>query len=107
MTPEQLLQECETLTYSGRMRRMFELGRIAAVDASIARTLATLAQGDVYQRALALQSCSGSHDTAQVLRALSDPSCSIRSLALHLAAVICSDTEVQSALDALSFIMKR
>lgn len=54
MKPEQLLQECETLTHNGRMFRMVELGRAATKDAGIALMLASFAQGDAYQRALAV-----------------------------------------------------
>ena len=86
MTPKQLLQECETLTYNGRMRRMVELGRLASSDASIGNTLSAFMQGNVYQRILAVQSCYGSRDSALVLRALSDPSRSVRALALNLVA---------------------
>ncbi len=107
MTPEQLLQICETLTHNGRMRYMFELGRATFADASIASTIAVLQHGDVYQRALALQSCFGSRDAAHVLRALADPSRSIRALALGLVAVICSDAEVQTALSSLPLAMQR
>lgn len=101
MTPNQLLQECEVLTHNGRMRRMVELGQLAASDNSIRETLAILAQGDVYQRILATQACHGSRDAAQVLRALTDPSHSVRSLALSLAALVCNDAELQSALERL------
>ena len=98
MTPQELLQECETLTHLGRMRRMVELGQLAASDPSISMTLAAFAEGDVYQRILATQSCYGSHDTAQIALALSDPSRSVRAVALDLAALICSDAELQDVL---------
>jgi hypothetical protein len=32
MTPKQLLQECEVLTHNGRMRRMVEVGQLAATE---------------------------------------------------------------------------
>jgi hypothetical protein len=106
MTPKQLLQECERLTHSGRMRRMVEIGQLAASDASVAETLTVLAQGDMYQRILATQACYGSRDSAQVLRALTDPSHGVRSLALGLTPLICSDAEIQTLLDLLPFAMK-
>ncbi|MEO7021478.1 MAG: hypothetical protein ABI234_15095 [Ktedonobacteraceae bacterium] len=99
MTPEQLLQHCEKLTHAGRLHHMVELGSLAASDASVHDTIAVFAQGDVYQRLLATQSCYGSRNTAQVLRALADPSHSVRSLALHLVALICSNDELQVALN--------
>ena len=106
MTPEQLLQECELLTYSGRMRRMVELGQLAASDNSISETLTELAQGDVYQRTLAAQACYGSRNSAQALKGLSDPSRSVRSLTINLIALICSDDELQVALDTVPLDMK-
>ena len=106
MTPKQLLQECEKLTHNGRMRWMVELGRLAANDFSIGETLTVLAQGDVYQRILATQACYGSRDSAQVLRALSDSSRSVRSLTLGLSVLICGDAEIQTALDVLPLDMR-
>lgn len=106
MTPEQLLHECEKLTHDGRMKRMVEVGRLASGDASVRKTLASFAQGDVYQRALATQACYGSRDSSQVLQALSDPSRNVRALAFRLVASICSDGELQKVLGAVSFDMK-
>ena len=106
MTPKQLLQECEKLPHSSRVRWMVELGRQAASDSSIETTLMALAQGDMYQRTLAIQACHGSRDSAQVLRALSDPSHRVRSLALGLAVALCSDDEVLTTLDRLPFDMR-
>jgi hypothetical protein len=107
MTPDKLLQECESLTHSGRMRRMVELGHLAATDASIQTTLEVLAQGEVYQRFLALQACQGSRDAGHVLRALDDASRLVRTLALRLAALICDDEMLQRALLALPLERKR
>ncbi len=90
MTPEQLLQHCEKLTHAGRLQYMVEFGRLTASDANVRDTIAVFAQGDVYQRLLATQSCYGSRNAAQVLLALADPSRSVRSLALHLVALICA-----------------
>lgn len=106
MTPEQLLRECETMTHNNRMRRMVELGRLASQDQSIAETLHAFAQGTVYRRVLATQSCFGSRNTAQALQALSDPSRSVRALALDLVAVICSNAHLQIAFDTLPFKSK-
>lgn len=107
MTPNELLQECETLTHQGRMRRMVEIGRMAASDPSVRETLAALAGGEVYPRILATQACYGSLDSAQIARALSDPSRSVRALALDLAALVCSDTEIQSLLPRLPLDLQR
>jgi hypothetical protein len=70
MTPQELLQECETLTHHGRMRRMVELGQLAASDPSISVTLAAFAQGDVYQRILSWASMPTKAASALVARAL-------------------------------------
>ncbi len=107
MTLELLLQEFEQFTYTQRMYRMVELGRMIDDDASIAETIRQLAQGSTYQRLLALQSCYGSRDTAMPLQALADSSYSMRSLALNLVILNCSDTETQIALDSVSLDMKK
>ncbi|EFH82175.1 hypothetical protein [Ktedonobacter racemifer] len=101
MTPEQLLQECERLNHVGRTRRMVELGRLAASDASVSETIATLTRGNVYERVLAVQSCHGSRDSKLILHALSDPSLSVRKLATSIAALVCGDAELPGALDTL------
>lgn len=106
MTPEQLLQECEKLTYVARWHLMVELGKLAVSDASVRHTIAMLAQGDTYQRLLATQSCYGSRNATQALQALVDPSRSIRSLALRIVALICSDDELQSVLDTVPLDLK-
>lgn len=106
MTPEQLLRECETLTHNGRMFRMVELGRAATKDADVASVLASLAQGDAYQRVLAVQSSYGSRASAPALQALSDPSRRVRACALRVVANICSDEELQSAFGTLVFDLK-
>ncbi|HEY7419108.1 MAG TPA: hypothetical protein VH593_28255, partial [Ktedonobacteraceae bacterium] len=106
MTPKQLLQECEILTYNERMRRMVELGRHAASDASVEAALTALAQGDVYQRILATQACHGSRNAAQVVRALSDPSRRVRSIALGLVGMICNDDEIFTAINVMPLDMR-
>ncbi|GHO59321.1 HEAT repeat domain-containing protein [Ktedonobacter robiniae] len=102
MTLEDLLQECETLTHHGRMYRMVELGLLAVQDASMRELIAALARGNIYERTLALQSYYGSQNSALALQALSDPSRCVRSLALPLVSILCSDTEIQAALDTIS-----
>jgi len=106
MTPDQLLKECATLPYSGRMSRMVETGRQAASDESVRITINQLAHSGVYQRVLAIQTCYGSRDSAQVFQALSDPSRSVRSLALELAPLIFNDVELKTALDLVPLDMK-
>src|SRR5258708_12133970 len=106
MTPKQILKQCEVLTHNVRMHRMVEFGRLAASDANADNTISILARGDVYQRVLATQSCYGSRNAAQTLQALSDPSHSVRALALQLVALICSDAELQDALALLPLDLK-
>src|SRR6266516_352016 len=98
MSPAELLRELEALTHADRMRRMVEVGRSAAADPEIASTLASLAAGGFYERYLALQSCCGSGDGAHALRALADPSRTIRGLAVRLVPVVCDDAQAEAAL---------
>ncbi|MBI3972493.1 MAG: hypothetical protein HY332_14530 [Chloroflexi bacterium] len=101
MSPNELLRELEPLPHDDRMRRMVEVGRRAAVDPSVAATLASFEQGGFYERWLALQSCFGSRDGSHVLRALADPSRAIRRRAAGLAALVGDDAQVQAALEKL------
>src|SRR5436190_19786954 len=97
MKPARLLRELESLPYDARMRRMIELGRLAKSDADLATLITSFEHGDFYERGLALNSCYGSRDGAQVLRALADPSQAIRGAALRLVAIICEDVQVSAA----------
>lgn len=102
MTPDTLLAELDVLPHTARVRRMVELGRLAAVDPTVAATLLAQEQGGFYERWLALQSCFGSRDGAHVLRALSDPSRSIRTGAIKLVVMACDDAQAQEALSLLT-----
>ena len=67
MKVSNLLRDLDASNHDARMRRMVEVGKLAASDASVAKTLAGLAEGGFYERLLALQSCHGSRDgTARV-----------------------------------------
>src|SRR4051794_6273263 len=107
MTPEKLLRELEKLPYPARVRRMVEVGKSAANDASVAKTLATLERGNFYQRQLSLQSCFGSRDGEHVLRALNDPSRLIRGLAVSILPHVCSPEQVEATLQAASPNLRR
>ena len=101
MNATDLLRELETLAHDARVRRMVALGQAARSDSRSASVLSTLERGDVYARSLALYACYGSGDGGHVLRALAEPSRGVRSQALRLAALVCDDTQAQSALAAL------
>src|SRR5262249_49745156 len=97
-TPNTLLRELEPLCHDARMRRMAELGRRAADDPAAAATLAALAEGDFYQRLLALQSGYGSRDASLALPMLADPSRILRARALNLIALFADDDQAIQAL---------
>lgn len=98
---EVLLSQLDALSFSGRMARMAELGRLSLTDTAVRETLAAWEQGEWYQRFLSLQACYGSRDGAHVLRALADPSRSVRGLAVGLVPTACSDEQVREALRQL------
>jgi hypothetical protein len=102
MNPTRLLRELESLPHDARVRRMVELGRLAKSDASVAAAITLFERGGFYERWLALNSCYGSRDGAQVLRALADPSQAIRGAALKLAALSCDDAQESAALATIS-----
>jgi len=102
MTHETLLRELETLPHGARLRRMAELGRQSLTDATISPVLATLAQAeDVFGRTLALASCWGSGDATLAEGARTDPSRTVRTLALVVLAHFGSAASVVRAVAEL------
>src|SRR5581483_9320595 len=89
-------------SHDGRMRRMVELGRLGVRDTEIAQTIAAMATRGVYERRLALHSCFGSCDGAHALRAISDPSRTVRGLAMTLIPRVCGDGQAMAALGAVT-----
>jgi hypothetical protein len=100
LKPQALLQELEALPHDARMRRMVEVGRLAARDRAAAATLAALEQGGFYEHFLALQACHGTRDAAPALRLLAGPSRSLRGRAARLLALLGTDEQVSAALRA-------
>jgi hypothetical protein len=101
---EALLDEFERVPHDERMRHMVELGRRAAADPDVARLLDRLEAGDTYQRLLALHSVYGDRGAAagaRAIRGLHDPSHMIRKRAVPLAALVCSDEQLERALSEL------
>src|SRR5262249_44232951 len=96
-----LLRDLEKLTHAERVRRLVEIGRRSLGDARLRVTLDELERGGSYERRLVLHACCGSRDAARVLRAIGDPSRSVRALAVDLATVLLDDAQVGQALDAL------
>ena len=102
MTPQQLLQVLEPLTYKARLQYMIDLGCQAADNVDISTLLTDLEQSDFYERLLAIQSCYGSHNSDHVLRALTDPSRIIRHVAVKLAPMMCDESQLRQALILLA-----
>ncbi len=102
MTPDQVLHELETLPHAARVRRMVILGRSARSNMALSSTLTTLAQGNIYERWMALHSCFGSYNSAQVLHALHDPADHIRALAVRLVPLVCDEERMRLALTTVS-----
>jgi hypothetical protein len=98
MTPSQMLQELEPMKHDTRIGRVIELGHQVGAGTNAAIIIAAWEQGDYYERWLALYSCYGSRDGEHVLRALADPSRTIRALACKLSVLLCDDVQLQRAL---------
>ncbi len=101
MMIEHLLAEVEPLNHAGRMRYMVELGRRSLEDPALIPLLNALEAGGVYERALAVQACHGSRDSARVLRAIGDPSAVVQARAGVIAPLICTDEQLIAALEAM------
>jgi hypothetical protein len=96
-----LLRELEPLTHGERVQTMLALGREAVNDSSIRDLIRELERGDFFERYVALCSCPGSRDGAHILRAVDDPSRTIRGRAIELIPTICDDDQALVAFDRL------
>jgi hypothetical protein len=98
---QNLLATLEPLCHQDRMRLMVESGKNPDVT-----VLNALEAGNVYERRLALTSCFSSRDSARVLRGLQDASGFVRGLAISIAPIVLSVTDVLSVLDLLPAKMR-
>ncbi len=101
MNPNTLLQTLEPLTHQARMRQMVEIGKQSRNNRQLASTLIQLAQGDFYQRYLALQACYGSGNIELIYQSLSDPSRKLRSLASRLIVLFGDNDQLIAGLQAI------
>ena len=97
-TLAELYQRLSTSSHQARLRELIALGAQAKQDAQCAALLSALSQGDAFARRCALISCFGSQNGEMILRAVSDPSRSVRGLALRLVVLFCDDAQVVEAL---------
>ncbi len=104
---DDLLARLEPLTHDARVRELVALGRASKDDAGSAAALTDLEGRGFYERYLALLSCYGSRDGAHVLRALADPSRTVRALAVALTPVACDDAQAADALALLRPSIRR
>ncbi|MFP2912026.1 hypothetical protein ACLESD_44795 [Pyxidicoccus sp. 3LFB2] len=102
----ELRAELSATHHDARVRRMMELGRRAATDPGAKAALEGLAQGDAYERRLALAAEFTRRDGAHVLRATSDASGRIRALAFRLVPLACDDAQALEALK-MAYAMRR
>jgi hypothetical protein len=79
---------------------MIDVGRNAASDPAVAGLLEAMERGGFYERFLSLLATSGSRDQDRVVRAVADPSLTIRSLAARLAPILCDDDRMRAVLAA-------
>lgn len=95
-----LLCSLESLTHRDRVRQMVELGR-SRQDPAAANLLQQLAQGNFYERYLALHACYGSQNIALIIQKLNDSSRQLRTHALRLLVLFGDDAQVFSTLESL------
>ncbi|HZI10237.1 MAG TPA: hypothetical protein VE153_07555 [Myxococcus sp.] len=98
----ELRAELSATYHVARIRRMVDLGRRGPA----AKLLEGLGQGDAYERRLALAAQYTRRDGAHVLRATTDESGRIRSLAFRLVPLACDDTQALEALK-MAYAMRR
>ncbi|WP_240359460.1 hypothetical protein [Pyxidicoccus trucidator] len=102
----ELRAELSSTHHDARVRQVVELGRRAPTDPGAHAALEGLAQGDAYERRLALAAQFTQRDGAHVLRATSDASSRIRALAFRLVPLACDDAQALEALK-MAYAMRR
>lgn len=106
MSKDLLLSECEQHSYSGRAKRMFELGCDATTHAPSQDIIKELWKGSLYEQFLSLQTCYGSRDATPALQALRSPSYFLKTKALPLIVLYATDHEVLDVLGLIPFKLK-
>jgi hypothetical protein len=107
MNPEQLRQHLEPLTHQDRLRYLVDIGTRSKTEDRINPILDTLEQGDFSDRLMVLQSCYGSYDSNRVIKALTDASRGVRSLAMRLLPLVADDSQLQIVLNTATFKQRR
>ncbi len=107
MDKAQLLNELRLVPNSKRIQRMVAVGRQSLTDGRTPAVLVELAQGNVYERALAVEACHGSRDGKHILRSLTDPSRLVRGLAAGLLGRICTDDQIVQGLAQATLKQRR
>jgi hypothetical protein len=98
MDTSTLLQQCEHLTHSQRVKQMVDLGRKSRQEPAAKSLIATLSRGSPYEQFLTLKTCHGSRDVAVAKQLLSADSKFLRKQAINLIASLGSDDELFEAL---------
>lgn len=106
MKPSSLHDELRATHHIGRLERMLELGRRARTDPAALAAIDELADGDVFERRLALLAEHTLRDGKRLLRFTEDVSASIRALAFTMAPRVCDDAEALEALK-IAYTLRR
>ncbi len=107
MNLEQIRQQLEPLAHQDRLRYLVNLGIRSKTDDRINQILDILEQGDFSDRLMVLQSCYGSYDAARAIKALTDTSRGVRSLAMRLLPLVADDAQLQTVLTMATFKQRR
>lgn len=98
----ELLERCEALAYTARIKFLVDIGRASLHDTQYGRAISWLhLSPSLYHRLLGLYTCYGSRDASAAIKALSSQSLILERLAVKLTSILATDDELLDALPAI------
>ena len=95
-----LLNECELVSHTDRVKLMVHYGQIARTDSGTKTVIAQLFQGSLYERQLGLYTCYGSRDISPALQVLDGQSQILHALVIRLLVLLANDEKILGLLNS-------
>lgn len=102
-----MLQECEPLTHSERVKQMVELGKKSRKEPAAEALVSSLSRGSPYEQLLSLKTCHGSRDVGVAIQLLSSNSRYMKKQAINLITSLGSNAELLEALKSAPTYLQR
>jgi hypothetical protein len=101
-----ILQQCQPLTHSGRVKHMIELGRKSRTDIATKDLISTLSAGSLYEQLLSLETCYRSRDITIAFQALSSSSKHLKKRAINAIILLGTNDELLAALNSVPIYLQ-